>query len=67
MKNYTRYMQKIDGLLAEDKADKKTPASGLLAPSKVPKKTQEGTDVDSQIAKYISIIRKQKQELINGR
>ena len=67
MKNYTEYMKKIDSMLVEDKTEKKVPASGLLSPSKLPAKTKMGTDVDSQIARYISVIRKQKQELINGR
>lgn len=67
MKNYKEYMQKIDGMLAEDKKDTKVPTSGLLSPSKLPQKTKQGTDVDSQIARYVSIIRKQKQELLNGR
>jgi hypothetical protein len=67
MKNYTKYMKKIDGMLEMAKPEKKTPTSGLLAPAKLPKKAQEGTDTDSQIARYISIIRKQKQEVINGR
>jgi len=54
-------------MLAEDPKVKKTPASGLLSPSKIPTKTKQGTDTDSQVANYISMIRKTKQELINGR
>lgn len=67
MKNYSKYMKKIDSMLAEDPKVKKTPASGLLSPSKIPTKTKQGTDTDSQVANYISMIRKTKQELINGR
>ena len=67
MKNYSKYMKKIDSMLAEDPKAKKIPASGLLSPSKTPTKTKQGTDTDSQVANYISMIRKTKQELINGR
>lgn len=67
MQNYSKYMKKIDSMLAEDPQVKKVPASGLLSPSKLPAKIKEGTDTDSQVARYISMIRKTKQELINGR
>ena len=67
MKNYSKYMKKIDSMLAEDPQVKKAPASGLLSPSKLPAKIKQGTDTDSQVANYISMIRKTKQELINGR
>lgn len=65
MKNYSKYMEKIDAMLAEEKGRKKPTASGLLAPSRMPKETKQKNDLDSQIANYISIIRKQKEDLLN--
>ena len=41
MKNYTKYMKKIDGMLEMAKPEKKTPASGLLAPAKLPKRQKK--------------------------
>lgn len=67
MKNYKRYMQKIDSMLAEPAQKQKVPASGLLSPSRLPKQTKEDTSVDGQVAKYISVIRQQKQEILRGK
>lgn len=67
MKNYKQYMQKIDSMLAEPAKKQKTPASGLLAPSRMPKQTKEDNSVDAQIARYVALIRKQKQEILSGK
>ena len=67
MKNYTRYMDKINSMLAEPAKKPKTPASGLLAPSRVPKETKTDNSVDGQIARYIATIREQKQEILRGK
>ena len=67
MKNYKRYMQKIDSMLAEPAQKQKVPASGLLSPSRLPKQTKEDTSIDGQVAKYISVIRQQKQEILRGK
>ena len=60
-------MQKIDSMLAEPAKKQKTPASGLLAPSRMPKQTKEDNSVDAQIARYVALIRKQKQEILSGK
>lgn len=67
MKNYKQYMQKIDSMLAEPAKKQKVPASGLLSPSRLPKQTKEDTSVDGQVARYIAVIRKQKQEILSGK
>lgn len=60
-------MEKINSMLEEPAKKQKTPASGLLSPSRVPKKTEEDKSVDGQIAMYIATIRKQKQEILSGK
>jgi len=67
MRNYKRYIQKIDSMLAQPAQKQKVPASGLLSPSRVTQQAKEDTSVDGQIAKYISVIRKQKQEILRGK
>ena len=54
MKNYTRYMDKINSMLDVPAKKEKTPASGFLAPSRVPK---ESMDVISKSLKAnISVV-----------
>tara|TARA_R110000796_G_scaffold244439_1_gene367510 strand:- start:270 stop:473 length:204 start_codon:yes stop_codon:yes gene_type:complete len=67
MKNYTKYMDKINSMLDVPAKKEKTPASGFLAPSRVPKETKEDNSVDGQVAKYIAILREQKQEILRGK
>lgn len=67
MKNYTKYMDKINSMLDAPTKKQKIPASGLLSPSRVPKETKEDNSVDGQVARYIAIIREQKQEILRGK
>jgi hypothetical protein len=67
MRNYTKYMDKINSMLDVPTKKLKTPASGLLSPSRVPKETKEDNSVDGQVAKYIAAIREQKQEILRGK
>lgn len=57
---YKTMMSNVEKVLAEKPAI--TPTSGLLSPSKVAKK-EPTTSPEATIAKYIAIIRKQRQEL----
>lgn len=57
---YKTMMSKVEKVLAEKPA--MAPTSGLLSPSKTAKK-ESTTSPEATIAKYIAIIRKQRQEL----
>ena len=58
---YKAMMGRVEKLLAAKPS--MSPSSGLLSPSKAPKQTP-ATSPEATIAKYISLIRKQRQELI---
>lgn len=54
-------------MLAEPAKKQIAPVSGLLSPSRLPKQTKEDNSVDGQVARYIALIRKQKQEILSGK
>jgi len=66
MKNYTAFMQRVEDILSSKTKEAVTPSKGLLSPS-APKSTPQKQGVEYDIAKYISAIRKQKDEVMNGR
>jgi hypothetical protein len=66
MKNYNTFMQRIEGILSSKTKEAVAPSKGLLSPS-APKTSPQPTGVEYDIAKYISTIRKQKDEVMNGR
>lgn len=66
MKNFSSFYSKIDTVVNERMNKKKTSASkGLVAKTDGSAKKQ--ADIYNQVADYIEAIRKQKQELMNGR
>jgi len=66
MKNYKSLISKIDGIISSRNKTLPVSTSGLLAPKMKPTtKTAEG--LDEQLADYIEMIRKQRQELIGQR
>lgn len=68
---YYKAIKQIEAKLAATKPTKKPQyaGSGLLARSSLPSGPTRsmGDDVTSEIAEYIDAIRKQKEELLNGR
>ena len=60
-------MDKINSMLAEPAKKPRTPASGFLAPSRVPKDTKIDNSFYGQIAIYISTIREHKQDILRGK
>jgi hypothetical protein len=66
MKNYKSTIARIDALI--NKKDKSLPVStsGLLAP-KMKQPVKSANSIDEQLADYIAMIRKQRQELIGQR
>lgn len=64
MKNYKSMMARIDKLIQEKDKTLPVSTSGLLAPKGIKTEKQDDTSVEAQLAKYIAIIRKQREELI---
>ena len=66
MKNYKSTISRIDSIIS--KRDKSLPVStsGLLAP-KMKQPTRSANSMDEQLADYIAMIRKQRQELVGQR
>ena len=68
MKNYKQLMAKVDGIIAQQ--DKKVPisSSGLLSPARLPKTTIskpiKEDSPEASIAKYVAMIRKQREGLL---
>lgn len=67
--SYYKMMKSIEEKIAAAKATKKADftGSGLLARTKMPTGPVRGSDVTDEIADYITAIRKQKEELMNGK
>lgn len=68
--SYYRIMKQVEEKIAEAKPTKRPSLTGkgLLARSKMPVGPLRATsdDITSEIADYISTIRQQKEELMNG-
>jgi|TARA_R110000868_G_scaffold63856_2_gene192235 hypothetical protein len=70
MKNFKNFYDKVDGMAnAKLSAPKKDTSRGLLskAMDKPSKEDKTSSDVFAKVSNYIAAIRKQKQELMNGR
>ena len=70
MKNFTKFYNKVDAIANSKKPVKDiTPSKGLASRSTPSLKQEDtgNTDIYNEVAKYITAIRKQKQELMNGR
>lgn len=66
MKNFSSFYSKIDTVVNERMNKKKTSTSkGLVV--KTGDSAKKQADIYNQVADYIEAIRKQKQELMNGR
>jgi hypothetical protein len=66
MKNFSSFYSKIDTVVNERMGKKKAqPSKGLVAKADGSAKKQ--ADIYNQVADYIEAIRKQKQELMNGK
>lgn len=70
MKNFKNYYAKVDGM-ANSKLSKpkKDTGKGLLSKGidKPAKEDKTSNDVFAKVSNYIAAIRKQKEELMNGR
>jgi hypothetical protein len=66
---YYKMMKSVEEKIAAAKAPKKSDLAGqgLLARSNLPSGPTRGMDVTDEIAAYIDSIRKQKEELLNGK
>lgn len=69
MKNFNNFYKKVDALANVKKSKEKTASStGLLSRSKdVVDNKPTSQDVYSKVAEYIKAIRKQKEEILNGK
>jgi hypothetical protein len=69
MQNFNKFYSKVSAMADEQLVVKKPkPSKGLLAKSDMsPKDVQQNKDVYNQVAQYIAAIRKQKQEIMNGK
>jgi len=69
MKNFNNFYKKVDAIANATKAKpKQIPSKGLLSKSKEsPEDKPTSQDVYSKVAEYIKAIRKQKEEILNGK
>lgn len=70
MKNFKNFYSKVDGMAnAKLSKPKKDSGKGLLskAMDKSTKEDNTSNDVFTKVSSYITAIRKQKEELMNGR
>lgn len=64
MKNYNYVMSRVDSIIAEQDKSAPVAVGGLLGRKKVPSKEMNMDSPESQIAKYVAMIRKQRKVLI---
>ena len=70
MKNFKGFYSKVDGMAnAKLSKPKKDTGNGLLSKTldKPSKEDNTSNDVFNKVSNYIAAIRKQKEELMNGR
>lgn len=69
MKNFNKFYNKIDEIANTKKAVSKASSSkGLLSKSKSePEEKKTDQDIFNRVAEYIKAIRKQKEEILNGK
>jgi hypothetical protein len=66
MKNYKSLIGRIDSIISNRNKTLPVSTSGLLAP-KMKQPTKSSGALDDQLADYIEMIRKQRQELVGQR
>ena len=64
MQNYKAMMARIDKMIQQKDKTLPVSTSGLLAPKGVKPEKSDDTSIESQLAKYIAVIRKQREEFI---
>jgi hypothetical protein len=69
MKNFNSFYKKVDAIANAKKSTEKASSSkGLLSKTKeTPDDKQTSQDVYNRVAEYIKAIRKQKEEILNGK
>jgi hypothetical protein len=70
MKNFKNYYSKVDGMAnAQLSKPKKDTGKGLLSKTSTESdaSTSSSKDVFAKVSNYIAAIRKQKEELMNGK
>jgi hypothetical protein len=63
MKNYNRFMSRVDSIITEQDKTAPVAVSGLLGRTKMPSKEMKMDTPEAQIAKYVAMIRKQREAL----
>lgn len=66
MKNYKSLIGRIDSIISSRNKTLPVSTSGLLAP-KMKQTVKTSNGIDEQLADYIEMIRKQRQELLGQR
>lgn len=64
MKNFNRVMSRIDSIIAEQDKSAPVAVGGLLGRTKAPSKEMKTNGPEAQIAKYVAMIRKQREALL---
>jgi hypothetical protein len=69
MKNFDNFYKRVDSIANASKSKtKQTPSKGLLSKSKeTPEDKPTSQDIYGKVAEYIKAIRKQKEEILNGK
>lgn len=64
MKNYNRVMSRVDSIIAEQDKSAPVAVGGLLGRTKMPAKEMKMDSAEAQVAKYVAMIRKQREALM---
>lgn len=63
MDGYKKIMSRIDDILAKEQKDVPVSPAGLLGRTRTKPKQKDSNDVEHQLARYIALIRKQRELL----
>jgi hypothetical protein len=63
MNNYKKIMSRIDDIIAKEQKDVPVSPTGLLGRAKMKSKQNDSNDVQHQVARYVALIRKQRELL----
>lgn len=64
MKNFNRLMSRVDSIIAEQDKSAPVAVSGLLGRTKPVSKQMPMDTPEAQVAKYVAMIRKQREALL---
>jgi hypothetical protein len=64
MKNFNRVMSRVDSIIAEQDKSAPVAVSGLLGRTKPVSKQMPMDTPEAQVAKYVAMIRKQREALL---